>query len=456
MKRGSVLIGLLWVVAVLAVIVTSVLYTSRLDLLVTKNHADSLQAYYLAIAGTEKAKALIFHEAAERQRSQQHHTGLLYDSPDQFKDIELGRGRFRVIRQGSREEGGRLAYGISDEESRLNVNSASVGELRKLYGMTPEIAAAIMDWHDDNSAPSQGGAEAEYYSSLPRPYLPRDKNIQTARELLMVRDVTPDLLLGEDANQNGVLDPEENDGSSTAPPDNADDVLDHGWAGYLAFETTTQNISANGEEKFDVQTASESELTAIPGITPEIAKAIVAHRGQNRLENIADLMDVAAVNPNQPGQPQQDQSGNAPGQPNQPNQPGQNSGPKVIDEELFLEIADFVKTSTESARRGLINVNTASVPVLLCIEGMTEELAHAIVAHRSSAGFFPNTGYLLRVPGMNRDLFRRLAPKVTVRSENFRIISEGVVPSSGARKRIETIIRLTSRGIDTISYRENL
>ena len=454
MKRGSVLIGLLWVVAVLAVIVTSLLYTARLDLMVTKNHADSLQAYYLAIAGTEKAKALIFHEAAERQRSQQHHSGLLYDSLEHFKDIELGRGSYRVIRQGSRDDGGQLVYGMSDEESRLNVNTATIEELRKLYGMRPELAAAIVDWRDENNAPSQGGAEAEYYSSLPRPYLPRDANIQTAREMLMVRDVTAEMLLGEDANQNGLLDPEENDGSDSAPADNRDNVLDHGWAGYLTFETTTQNIAANGEEKIDVQTSSESELTSIPGLTPEIAKAIVAHRGQNRLENIADLMDVRAANPNQPGQPpRQDQPGTP--QP-QPNQQGQNSGPTVIDEQLFLDIADFVKTSPESARRGLINVNTASVPVLLCLEGMTEELAHAIVAHRSSAGFFPNIGYLLKVQGMNRDIFRRLAPKLTVRSENFRIVSEGVVPSSGARKRIETIVRLTSRGIDTISYRENL
>ena len=64
-RRGSVLVGLLWVLALLAVTVTSVLYTARMDLMIAKNHADSLQAYYLAVAGAEKAKALIFHDAAE-------------------------------------------------------------------------------------------------------------------------------------------------------------------------------------------------------------------------------------------------------------------------------------------------------------------------------------------------------------------------------------------------------
>ena len=448
-RRGSVLVGLLWVLALLAVTVASVLYTARMDLMVAKNYTDSIQAQYLAVAGAEKAKALIFHEATERKRSVQHHSGALYDSSEYFKDIEFGRGRFRVVRQGSRDEGGRLMYGISDEESRLNVNTASIQELRKLYGMTPELAAAILDWHDQNSEPSPGGAEAEYYGGLAKPYLPRDANIQTAREMLLVREVTSDLLLGEDANQNGLLDPEEDDGAASDPPDNSDGVLDHGWAGYLCFESTTQNINAAGEDKIDVQTATEQELTGIHGITPEIAKAIIAHREQNRLENIADLMDVSAPNPQ--GQQNRGQQGNQ-----QPGRSGRSGGPKVIDEDLFLEIADSVKTSPESARRGLININTASLPVLVCLQGMTEDLARAIISYRSSSGFFPNIGYLLRVPGMTREIFQQLAPRITVRSENFRIISEGVVPSSGARKRIELIVRLTSRGIDTISYRENL
>ncbi len=446
-RRGSVLVGLLWVLALLAVTVTSVLYTARMDLMIAKNHADSLQAYYLAVAGAEKAKAMIFHDAAERKRSAVHHTSALYDSTESFKDIEIGRGKFRVVRQGSPEEGGRLIYGVSDEESRLNVNTSSIEELRKLPGMTAELAAAIMDWHDVNTDASPGGAETDYYSTLPRPYIPRDGHIQTAREMLLIRGVTADLLFGEDANQNGLLDPEENDGQTSLPPDNSDGVLDHGWAGYLTFESTTQNITAAGEEKVDVQTAAENELTAIPGITPEIARAIIAHRDQNRLENIADLMNVSAPNPQRQGA--------QPGNP-RPNQPAENSGPKVISEDLFLDIADSVKTSPESARRGVININTAPVQVLLCLQGMTEELAYAIINYRGSTGFFPSIGHLLRVPGMTREIFQQLAPKVTVRSENFRIISEGVVTSTGARKRIETIVRLTSRGIDTISYRENL
>ncbi|HEV8542970.1 MAG TPA: hypothetical protein VGR78_11305, partial [Verrucomicrobiae bacterium] len=209
-QRASILVALLWCLTLLSVVVISGLYSARLDLKVSKNYGDNIQAYYLAVAGVEKAKALLYHDAASRKRSGQNHSGALYDDPDDFRDVKFGRGEFRVVRQGSADEGGQLIYGISDEESRLNINQASGEELLKLYGMTPEVSAAIGDWRDQDNNVSQGGAESEYYAGLRPPYMPRNDRIQTARELLMVKGVTRELLFGEDANGNGLLDPEEN------------------------------------------------------------------------------------------------------------------------------------------------------------------------------------------------------------------------------------------------------
>jgi len=98
----------------------------------------------------------------------------------------------------------------------------------------------------------------------------------------------------------------------------------------------------------------------------------------------------------------------------------------------------------------------ASSEVLACLPGVSRELAQTIVAYRRSAGFFPNIAWLLKVDGMSRQIFKQLAPKVSARSETFRILSEGRVNSTGARKRIEVIVRLDSGAIDTLSYREDL
>ena len=42
----------------------------------------------------------------------------------------------------------------------------------------------------------------------------------------------------------------------------------------------------------NIQTADETALSAVHGITPQIARAIVSYRNQNRFQSIADLLDV--------------------------------------------------------------------------------------------------------------------------------------------------------------------
>lgn len=467
-QRASVLVAVLWCVALLSVVVVGALYSTRLSLGATKNFEDKVQAHYLAIAGVEKAKALIFHEAAARKKALKNHSGDLYSAAEQLRDVELGRGRFRVIRQGSREEGDQLVYGISDEESRLNINTAGTLELIKLQDFRPEVAAGIKDWKDGDNTPTPGGAERDYYASLKPPYIPRNKETQTIRELLLVQGVSPELLLGEDANGNGLLDPEENDGDENPPADNKNNSLEAGWSGLFTVNSEVANRNAAGLPRVNVQTASESDLTGVRGITPEIAKAIVAYRGRQKLENIADLLDVANLAPerpqgNQPGgarpnqQPQQQQDGQGRQGQNRPNAgPVQTVGPKLISEDLFQDICDDVTVQDESTLKGAININTASAEVLTCLNGLTEELARSIVSHRETAGYFANIASVLKVQGMTRDVFKQIAPRITARSETFRIVSEGRVTSTGARERIEVIVRLSGKYIDTIGYRENL
>lgn len=480
--RASVLVGLLWCVAVLAVMVVGLLHTATLDLRVVKNHGDQIQAYYLALAGVEKAKALLYHDAAARKRARQNHRGDLYDSPRDFRDLPFGRGQFRVFRQARAEEGGQIVYGISDEESRLNANTASAEELTQLYGLRPEVAAAIVDYRDGDNAASPNGAEAEYYVSLQPPYVPRNGPVQSVRELLLVRGITRELLLGEDANQNGLLDPEEDDGDVSDPPDNRDGVLDAGWSENLTAHSAVQNRNAAGDPRVNVQTADEQSLMTVQGITAEIARAIVAYRGQNRLESLADLLEVRAMSqaPAAPAQPSQPASGSgnahrppsvnrgrgpgaqqnsAPSTPSNASPSGpaaQPTGPTLISEDLLLEIADDITAADEPTQTGAINVNTASATVLACLPGIDANLAQAIVGYRQSAGFLPNVAWLLRVPGMTREIFKQVAPRLTARSETYRILSEGKVNSTGARKRIEVIVRLGVYSIDTLSYREDL
>ena len=434
-QRASILVGLLWCLALLSVIVIGVLHTAQMDLLVVKNYGDRIQAHYLALAGIEKAKALLYRDANDRRRRKKNHTGNFYNDAQEFREIQFGRGVFSVLRRGRTDEGGGIIFGISDEESRLNLNTATADELTKLQNLTPDVATAIVNWRGGDG--TTGAAEAQYYAGLQPPYQPRNGPYQTVRELLMVRGVTPDLFFGSDVHQNGLLPAAgENDLAGSV------DSADLGWAGILTVDSMDQNLNAAGEDRVNIQTADENALTAVNGITPQIAHAIVAYRGQHQFQSIADLLDVT---------PPQNQGGQNSGGADASDQ----SGNHVVSENLFMDIADDVTVATDQSLTGAININTAGLDVLVCLPGVTREIAQAIISQRQSNGFFANTGELLKVPDLTRDIFKQIAPLVTARSETFRILSEGKITSTGARQRIQAIVHIGLSDQKTLSWRED-
>src|SRR5215470_9872510 len=83
--RASILIGLLWCLALLSVVVIGFLHTARRDLQVGKNYGDRIQAHYLALSGIEKAKALLYQDAKDRSHNGKSHDGSYYNDAGQFR-----------------------------------------------------------------------------------------------------------------------------------------------------------------------------------------------------------------------------------------------------------------------------------------------------------------------------------------------------------------------------------
>src|SRR5205823_6857830 len=95
------------------------------------------------------------------------------------------------------------SYGVMDESSKININTASANQLLLLPGMTDDTAGAIIDWRDeDSNISNNGGAESEYYMSLPRPYQCKNAPFETVEELLLVKGFTPELLYGQSGRYN--------------------------------------------------------------------------------------------------------------------------------------------------------------------------------------------------------------------------------------------------------------
>ena len=56
---------------------------------------------------------------------------------------------------------------------------------------------------------------------------------------------------------------------------------------------------------------------------------------------------------------------------------------------------------------------------------------------------------------MNREIFRQLAPLISARSDTYRILGEGRINSTGARQRIQAIVRLGAASQQIVSWRED-
>lgn len=199
-----------------------------------------------------------------------------------------------------------IRYGLTDECAKMNVNVLAnynplddVGRnmLLELPYMTEEVADAILDWIDADDEVREYGAEAESYSVV----FPRNGPIESLEELMFVIGVDPQLMYGEDANRNGILDPNENDGEQSLPFDNADGILDLGWAAYL----TTYSVEANyrhaydrfGEERINVNEPLLTDLydALLEEYDEDIAQFVTAYRLNGPNASAFDVSDLTAT-----------------------------------------------------------------------------------------------------------------------------------------------------------------
>ena len=181
--KGVILIVSLWILAILSLFAIGLGHKLSLQIRLLHNRLDGIKAYYIAKAGVERA-------IAEREKALLVNEVIYADSFSQawlantavFKQSELGDGVFTVENQ---DVPG--AYGLSDEQAKININTASFDTLKALLkqvSLSDEAAsgltAGIIDWRNKNS------------------------RFDTIEEILSVKDMTPDIFYGRDANISGI------------------------------------------------------------------------------------------------------------------------------------------------------------------------------------------------------------------------------------------------------------
>ena len=267
--------------------------------------------------------------------------------------VEVGAGYFWLLGRDPDALHPRTPYyGLIDEASKININTATVEMLEYLPEMTPELAAAIIDWRDSDSDLTPGGAEAANYLLLDPPYQCKNADFETTGELRLVMGMTLEILYGEDTNRNHVLDTNEDDGDANPPTDDRDGLLDEGLLPFVTVYSSEPNTNADGEERVNI---NESDSAAVQQALEEDlgdrAQVIVQAISQDSEREWSSLLELFAE-------------------------------VDVTVEEAAL-IEDALTASSEDSTPGLVNVNTAPEEVLTCVPGIGTEHAQELVSYRT-------------------------------------------------------------------------
>ena len=481
-QRGLSLISTLWILTILSILATQLLYSIHIEQRTQRNFLDRAKFHYAARAGFEWTVA--------RLRGDQTPFDSLGESwtepiVGQVEDgVQIGNSlNYRVT--------------ITDEASKVNVNTADVGLISNLLAqvgaspddaLTEELANKIVE---------------------SQPY-------RTVGDLARVEGMTSQLLYGVQQTrgfaQTGSTAQTTNIGNLQATATNEQPGLVD-LATIYSIDTST---TPDGQPLVNINTAEADELTKITGqqnqpvFTQGEAESLIQQR---EFDNLATLVDVQAVSdeifdniqdrltteassdgtqemegndPKEQGAPQQGEDGqvnvNTADVEAFESLPGIDQGiaerivnhrdtqglfqnidaikdVKMLTPQDFIGIVDKITLKDGEIRSGLININTAPPEVLALLPGMDPEKALAIVARREEdapdtsqiqsftdeeikGNPFTRISELAQLEEIDFETFHQVADSVTFRSHGYRIEASGV---DTADKNISTCIGIIDR-----------
>jgi DNA uptake protein ComE-like DNA-binding protein len=390
-QSGVALVIVLWLIAILTLLMYAFLADMQVEYSVGVGYADGKKAEQLAWSAVDAACAALLNDTRTYQ-------GLNNDpwssDPSNFFEVPLGDGCYTVFCP-LYDDAQTVLWTPDDEASKINLNTATKEMLLNLPNMTSDLADAIIEWRSPaGSAQAASGVGNSYYNGLNPPYNSKHQPFESLEELLYVEGMTPALLFGEDFNLNGRLEPNENDGDASWPPDNQDGLINPGFWSLCTVWSVDKNVDAQGKARVNLNTATPVQLEAA-GLTPAESQTLTTRRAVLPFVSVAQLLGGSGI-------------------------------PAVLSPARFKLVVDHLTVNTAATIPGLINVNTASQQVLLCLPGMTPEVAQSIMDYRTVSGNdLSNIGWLLSV--VDPAVFQRFANSITCRSYQYRIHAVGRV-----------------------------
>jgi len=262
------------------------------------------------------------------------------------------------------------------------------------------------------------------------PYRCKNGLFESADELRLVYNMDMEMLYGDDANMNGALDPNENDGDDTAPHDDRNGVLDPGLLEYLTVWNRVPTSTLT-----NVNTSTNLAVVLQDALGVNRANQILAQLasgggggggggGTNATAEFSNMVEFYLAS--------------------------------LMTRDEFDLVADqlYATTNTSGYITGQVNINTAPEAVLERIPGFGTEYASTIVAYRLATS--TETGSIAwLVDVIGSESAREAGPYVTTRSYQFSVDVAAVGRYGRGYKRVRAILD-TSSGTATVLYRQDL
>ena len=363
-RRGAIFIVAMWVIVVLVGLVLVLGQTMRVESVSSANEFSSLQAQ----AVEQGAIQYVLYNLASLQGQ------MPLDANMPCEAVQIGQGAFWILRANDTTDDFTYCFGVTDECSKVNLNAGTtdVNMLEMLPDMTGELAPCIIDWRSAGDTPSSGGAKDEYYATLADPYTCKKAPLETVEELFLVKGADAGIMYGEDINRNGVLE--------TYKDSNKDGKLDRGLFPFVTIYSVSPNtnssggtrISLNGPPHVVITRSGRNGRTVTVTYLPNDA---LSNLLKQKLSDssyktvIGTLTKLLAKNPATQFRNIFD---------------FYNKSQMTIDD--FKLVADSLVGNPASPQTGMINVVTAPKEVLMCLPGLVESDALALIAKRITLG----------------------------------------------------------------------
>ncbi|MFK7819832.1 MAG: general secretion pathway protein GspK [Planctomycetaceae bacterium] len=314
-REGSVLVVVLILVVLLSLSAYKYTQTMITEYTAADMYGRRMQTQAFSSSGVEFAADTIGNRTFEAGENLISDEGIFQGVSIQTGEVAKNNGFVSLVSANESDPNNKsVRFGLTSESGKLNLNYLPALEQQfvetnedggdtgminpQFYDILSGIPGlddqtridSLLDWIDEDDDPRPFGAESSYYQGLNNGYECKNGPIESLEELLQIQGFTAEVLYGEDANRNGLLDKNEDDGSESLPDDDEDGVLNLGILGYCTILSKESNTRADGSDKVNLNQGLMTELydAIADEFDEERAKFVVAYRLYGSEDAVAD------------------------------------------------------------------------------------------------------------------------------------------------------------------------